>query len=199
MMNMTPTARGNAFWFENADGDAYDEPSVRDVVYSGGRVRVVMKTSVYRPGKAVKAEPPKSPIKAPAKAPSTKPKAKAEKPIDKPGKSTGRTGKAASGMSIARSPLTPAPDITGELYVFDARDKCRVSWSHTNRELLVPWTDTAEGVLRIFAFMMGYKVGRGKGAVLCETRGGVSLAEPTMRQIMDAGRMVKVSMRQVKE
>ncbi len=63
----------------------------------------------------------------------------------------------------------------------------------------MPWTDTAEGVLRIFAFMMGYKVGRGKSAIQCETRTGMALQDPTMRQIMDAGKMAKVSMKQVKE
>lgn len=74
-----------------------------------------------------------------------------------------------------------------------------MTWSHTNRELVVPWTDTADGVLRIFAFMMGYKVGRAKGAIQCETRAGIPLPDPTMRQVMDAGKMVKVSMKQVKE
>ncbi|BEJ12949.1 hypothetical protein CspHIS471_0301230 [Cutaneotrichosporon sp. HIS471] len=189
MTNITLTGRGNPFWFENADGDAYDEPSVYDVINTGGRVRVVMKSNKYKPpGKGKEPEPkaPASKAKSPAKATATK--APAPKATKAPGK-VEKPKNATKGLDA----------ITGELYLSDARDKCRATWSHTNRELIVPWTDTAEGVLRIFAFIMGYKVGSGKSAIQCETRAGMALPDPTMRQIMDAGKMVKVSIKRGKE
>lgn len=82
------------------------------------------------------------------------------------------------------------------MHISDVRDKCRVSWSHTNRELVVPWTDSAESVMRIFAFMMSYKVAKAKTAIQFETKSGIRLNDPTMRQAMDGGKMVKVSLKQ---
>lgn len=122
MTNTTLTSRGNPFWFENADGDAYDEPSVHDVVCTGGRARVVMKTTKYKPpAKAAPVPPPEPSPKAPAKkapvkkTPAPKAPGKAEKPKSAATKDSDKPKSAATKGTDKKStskgsPTRPTPD-----------------------------------------------------------------------------------------